>query len=66
MKLTAFIVLAELVRLVVSARRPDLQWDPETVKDCVEWYDNGWDVSCEDTRKMFGISPELFHKLAHR
>ncbi|OAG13389.1 hypothetical protein CC77DRAFT_1045374 [Alternaria alternata] len=62
MKLTAFIVLAELVRLVVSERRPNLQWDPETAKDCVEWFDGGWDLSCEETRKMFGISPELFHK----
>lgn len=41
MKLTAFIVLAELVRLVVSKRRPNLQWDPETAKDCVKWFDGG-------------------------
>ena len=62
MKSSVLFISAALVRLVISARYPDLQWDPETVKDCVEWYDNGFGMSCEDTRKMFGISPELFHE----
>ena len=62
MKFSVFISSAALVRQVVASRWPDLQWDPETVKDCIEWYNNGFDVPCEDVRKSFGISPQLFHE----
>lgn len=41
---------------------PELQWDPDTVKDCVGWYNNVEGESCESVRSLFGISPELFHK----
>jgi hypothetical protein len=62
MRFSVFIFTAALVQQVVCGRRPVLQWDPETAKDCLEWYDNGFDVPCEEIRSMFGISPELLHK----
>ncbi|KAF2730198.1 hypothetical protein EJ04DRAFT_389929, partial [Polyplosphaeria fusca] len=46
---------------VVSTAYPTLQWDPDTVKDCAEWYNNDEGKTCEYVRKYFGITPTEFH-----
>ena len=40
---------------------PGLQWDPDTIRSCVEWYDNDEGKSCEYVRSYFGITPEQFN-----
>ncbi|RSM00660.1 hypothetical protein CDV31_011709 [Fusarium ambrosium] len=47
-------------RLCASSATPNLQWDPETIDSCVEWYDNADGETCEYVRKYFGITPEEF------
>ena len=52
---TAFpLLLVAFVQRVASSRYPLLQWDPETVEDCIEWYDNGQGKTCEWVRKLYG------------
>ncbi|KAI1810268.1 hypothetical protein GGS20DRAFT_568249 [Poronia punctata] len=59
---------ASLLLLFVAVRRtfgtanPTLQWDPETAKDCAEWYNNSDGELCEDVRSLFGITPVEFHQ----
>ncbi|KAI1656646.1 hypothetical protein F4813DRAFT_362661 [Daldinia decipiens] len=59
---------ASLLFLLVAFRRvcgtpnPTLQWDPETTKDCIEWYNNSDGEPCEYVRSLFGIAPEEFHE----
>jgi hypothetical protein len=62
MKASIFFTVAALARHATSTGLPLLQWDPDTVADCVEWYNNGENESCESVRKMFGITPEVFHE----
>ncbi|KAI8675722.1 hypothetical protein NCS57_00474200 [Fusarium keratoplasticum] len=47
-------------RLCAGSATPNLQWDPETIDSCVEWYDNADGETCEYVRKYFGITPEEF------
>lgn len=63
MKPTLVSALATLALPVLSSNLPNLQHDPYTTKDCVEWYDvldNATDT-CEATLRYWGINPELFH-----
>jgi hypothetical protein len=62
MKTTIILSLMVLARQVTASRNPELQWDPETAEDCVEWYNNSKGESCEYVRSYFGITPEQFHK----
>ncbi|KAK4035257.1 hypothetical protein C8A01DRAFT_38277 [Parachaetomium inaequale] len=64
MKLSVLFSLVALARQASSSVSPTplLQWDPDTAKDCVEWYNNGDGESCEYVRKLFGITPEQFTK----
>lgn len=39
---------------------PTLGYDPNTVKSCVEWYNNGMEETCEEVRDYFNITPEQF------
>lgn len=48
--------------LVAGTKLPELQWDPDTVKDCVGWFNNGGNDTCEYVRDLFGIKPQLFTK----
>ncbi|OBT54154.1 hypothetical protein VE04_10301 [Pseudogymnoascus sp. 24MN13] len=41
---------------------PKLEVDPETAKDCMEWHDNGFQMTCEETLDFWQITPEMFHK----
>ncbi|KAF2003789.1 hypothetical protein P154DRAFT_519990 [Amniculicola lignicola CBS 123094] len=41
---------------------PYLQWDPDTAKDCIDWYDNNLGETCEYVRSYFHITPEEFHQ----
>ncbi|KAI5924917.1 hypothetical protein F4810DRAFT_102462 [Camillea tinctor] len=58
---------ASLLFLLVALRSacgtatPQLQWDPATAADCVEWYNNSAGESCEYVRDYFGITAEEFH-----
>ncbi|KAJ4295646.1 hypothetical protein N0V90_007659 [Kalmusia sp. IMI 367209] len=45
----------------VSTGSPLYQYDPDTVKDCVEWYDNDESDSCDYVLKYFGITPAEFN-----
>jgi hypothetical protein len=54
MKASFVLSFAVFVRQVFSGDRPQLQWDPDTVKDCVGWYDNGLGKTCEAMRSLFG------------
>lgn len=62
MKTAIILPLVVLARQVTASRNPELQWDPETAEDCVEWYSNSKGESCEYVRSYFGITPEQFHK----
>jgi hypothetical protein len=62
MKFSAIIFSLTFVNQVISTRWPDFQWDPETAKDCIEWYNNVFDESCEYVRDYFTITPEQFHQ----
>lgn len=63
MKSTILCPLFALVaRQVTASRYPELQWDPETAEDCIEWYNNGDDQSCEYVRDYFGVTPEQFRQ----
>jgi hypothetical protein len=64
MKTSILLSLVALARQVISTGSPQLQWDPDTAKDCVEWYNHGDDESksCEYVRDYFTITPEQFHK----
>lgn len=62
MKASLLLSFVALVRLTTPSNTPQLQWDPATASDCVEWYDNGDGESCEAVRKYWGITPEDFHK----
>ncbi|KAH5773095.1 hypothetical protein HBI88_117870 [Parastagonospora nodorum] len=64
MTMKTFFVLssAALFGLAHCSRQPLLQWDPDTVKDCVEWYNNADGESCEYVRNYFTITPEQFHE----
>ncbi|CAN9341766.1 unnamed protein product [Alternaria sp. RS040] len=48
------------VQRVASSRYPLLQWDPETVEDCIEWYDNGQGKTCEWVRELYGYTAAEF------
>ncbi|KAF7128461.1 hypothetical protein CNMCM5793_003191 [Aspergillus hiratsukae] len=43
-----------------GSQTPGLQWDPDTIASCVEWYDNNEGLTCEEARKYWGITPEQF------
>lgn len=62
MRLSILLFVAGLAREVACSRYPELQWDPETAEDCVEWYNNGDGETCEFVRSYFGITPEQFTK----
>ncbi|PVI08683.1 hypothetical protein DM02DRAFT_608045 [Periconia macrospinosa] len=55
--LLPFVLLAQQV---FSTGYPSYQTDPETVKDCIEWYDNDLGASCDTVRTYFGITLEEF------
>lgn len=61
MKASILLPLIALARQTVSTSTPLLQWDPETVKDCIEWYNSDEGMTCEDVRSYFGITPAEFH-----
>lgn len=60
MKNSLVFLIALLAHRGRCGPKPLLQWDPETAKDCVEWYDNAGDESCEYVRDYFTITPEQF------
>ncbi|KAG8410219.1 hypothetical protein J3458_018255 [Metarhizium acridum] len=48
-------LVLKFATLVASDRLPQLEWDPDTAKSCLDWYDNAGDVT-----ELFGIPAELF------
>ncbi len=55
------LTLLTLAGRAASDNRPNLQWDPATAPDCVEWYDNTSSNTCSEIRSYFAITPEQFH-----
>ncbi|KAI4945598.1 hypothetical protein J4E91_007941 [Alternaria rosae] len=60
MTLFSFLPIALLARGVISTGSLLFQYDPNTAKDYVEWYDNGEGDTGENVRKFFGITSEEF------
>ncbi|KAH7087833.1 hypothetical protein FB567DRAFT_355273 [Paraphoma chrysanthemicola] len=62
MKHSFILSFATLIPLVASGATPLLQFDPNTTKDCADWYDvaDGGET-CDYVRKYFGITPAEFH-----
>ena len=56
----AALVVLSLSVAVAGTARPEYEWDPATVKSCVEWYNNGIGETCEFVRNYFSITPEEF------
>jgi hypothetical protein len=61
-KISIFLSLAALARQVTATPYPVLESDPETAKDCVGWYNNFDNSTCEYVRSYFTITPEQFHE----
>ena len=60
--ISCVLLLSFLVRHVTcGGNEPSLQWDPDTVADCMGWYDNDGSLSCEEALDLFGVTPEEFH-----
>ncbi|CAG5158783.1 uncharacterized protein ALTATR162_LOCUS5252 [Alternaria atra] len=60
---TAFALsFAAFIQRAASTRNPLLQWDPDTVKDCIDWYNNGEGKTCEYVRELYGITPAEFNE----
>ncbi|KAH6625096.1 WSC domain-containing protein [Boeremia exigua] len=62
MKTSLALLFAALAQRSVSTRSPLLQWDPDTVKDCIDWYNNGEGKTCEYVRELYGITPVEFNE----
>ncbi|KAJ6277737.1 WSC domain-containing protein [Bipolaris maydis] len=62
MRTSLALLFTALAQRAVSTRSPLLQWDPDTVKDCVEWYNNGEGKTCEYVRKLVGITAAEFYE----
>ncbi|KAK4245418.1 hypothetical protein C7999DRAFT_43021 [Corynascus novoguineensis] len=58
---TILLFLTALTRRVSSTNISRAAMDPETLFDCVEWYNNIDGDSCEYVRDYFTITPEDFH-----
>ena len=50
------------LRFCAASPEPLLQFDPDTISTCVEWFNNAGSDTCEFVREMFDISPDDFHK----
>ncbi|OAQ69761.1 WSC domain-containing protein [Pochonia chlamydosporia 170] len=55
--LTSLILISQLC---TASRYPEMQYDPNTTKDCIEWYNNNGDKSCYETRRFFELTAEEF------
>ncbi|KAL7936609.1 hypothetical protein V8C35DRAFT_295940 [Trichoderma chlorosporum] len=53
--------VAFVARLCGASITPEMQWDPNTISSCIDWYDNDGTQTCEYVRDMFKISSEDFH-----
>ncbi|KAJ3489152.1 hypothetical protein NLG97_g6055 [Lecanicillium saksenae] len=47
--------------LTTAASVPQMQVDPATTKDCIDWYDNDMRQTCKEAREMLNITPEEFN-----
>ncbi|KAI1110525.1 hypothetical protein F5Y14DRAFT_454957 [Nemania sp. NC0429] len=61
MKLHHTLLLGCGVALVAASPQPELQWDPDTISTCIEWFNNGGSDTCVSVWKLFGITPQDFH-----
>ncbi|KFG84796.1 WSC domain protein [Metarhizium anisopliae] len=55
-------LILQVTALVAGTRLPQLQWDPDTVPDCIEWENNIGENTCEYIRDFYTITPEQFSK----
>ncbi|KAL7967772.1 hypothetical protein HDV63DRAFT_412005 [Trichoderma sp. SZMC 28014] len=61
MKPDIALTLSCSITLTVASPHPELQWDPDTISTCREWFNNAGSDTCGSIRSLFGISPEDFH-----
>lgn len=50
------LALAFVVRLCEAGQTPQMQWDPDTISSCIDWWDNDGTKTREYVRDMFKIS----------
>lgn len=58
--LISIAVVALGSRLCVATPYPELQYDPATTKDCVDWINNTGGKTCKEVRDSFNLTPEEF------
>ncbi|OBT71452.1 hypothetical protein VF21_10606 [Pseudogymnoascus sp. 05NY08] len=61
MKISLLVSVAALVHQSIC-NEPNLGWDQNTTADCITWYDNDFQQTCEEVRDDWNITPEIFHK----
>lgn len=55
------LALTFVVHLCGASSTPEMQWDPDTISSCIEWYNNDGTRTCEYIRDLFQITPQEFH-----
>ncbi|KAK1250097.1 hypothetical protein MKX08_010100 [Trichoderma sp. CBMAI-0020] len=58
--LISFAVVALGSQLCVATPYPNMQYDPATTKDCVDWISNTGGKTCKEVRDSFNLTPEEF------
>lgn len=62
MKPSLLFPILAFIHQAVASNPSALSYDPNTAKDCVDWYDNAFGKSCEYVRDYYTITPEQFHQ----
>lgn len=62
MKPFTLFALVALARQSSSQGDPSFERNPDTVKDCMRWYDNDGSESCQKIFQWFSLTPEIFHE----
>ncbi|RFU78379.1 cfem domain-containing [Trichoderma arundinaceum] len=57
----SLLALAFLACLCEASTQPEMQWDPDTISSCIEWYNNAGTETCEHIRDLLKITPQEFH-----
>ncbi|KAK5996067.1 WSC domain-containing protein [Cladobotryum mycophilum] len=58
--LLSLAVLALGLRFCAASPYPEMQYDPDTTKDCLYWYNNIEGKTCQQVRDYFNLTPEEF------
>lgn len=58
--LITFTIVALCSRLCIATPHPEVQYDPATTKDCIDWINNPGGKTCKEVRDSFNLTPEEF------